>query len=61
MILFSLIFATHIDPSLYLRCKDYHWLKQGMYESELFTPLEKFDFITHWMNHTDPKCFEDKK
>jgi hypothetical protein len=61
MLSLSLILATHIPQSHYLRCNDYEWLKQGMQESELFTPIEKFDLITHWMNHTDPKCFEDKQ
>ena len=61
MLLLSLIFATHIPQEQYLRCEDYEWLKQGIIESELFTPSEQFNIITHWMNHTDSKCFEEKE
>jgi hypothetical protein len=57
MLLLSLLLATHIPQEDYLRCQDYEWLKQGMEETTLFTPAEKFDIILHWMEHTDPKCF----
>jgi len=44
----------------YLRCEDYEWLKQGLEETTLFTPFEKSDLLIHWMNHTDPHCFDSK-
>lgn len=54
------IFAMHISPSDYLRCEDYEWLKQGMLQSELFSPAEKSEIIIHWIEHTDPHCFDSK-
>lgn len=54
------IFALHVPPENLLRCEDYEWLKQGMQQSKLFTPAEKFDLILHWMEHTDPHCFDNK-
>ena len=57
MLLLSLLLATHIPQEDYLRCQDYEWLKQGMLESELFSPIEKSDYILHWIEHTDPQCF----
>jgi len=50
----------HVPQDMYLKCKDYKWLKEGMETSTLFTPAEKFDIILHWMNHTDPSCFDNK-
>jgi hypothetical protein len=44
----------------YLRCEDYEWLKQGLQKKTLFTPFEKSDILIHWMNHTDPHCFDSK-
>jgi len=44
----------------YLRCEDYEWLKQGLQETTLFTPAEKSDILIHWINHTDPHCFDNK-
>jgi len=54
------IFAMHVPPENYLRCEDYHWLKNGIQETDLFTPMEKFDIILNWMEHTDPHCFDNK-
>ena len=54
------ILALHVPPEDFLRCKDYHWLKEGIESSTLFTPREKFDITIHWMNHTDPHCFDNK-
>ncbi|AOV61914.1 hypothetical protein BOW91_gp032 [Synechococcus phage S-WAM2] len=33
-------------------------MKQGLDETTLFTPFEKADIYIHWMEHTDPQCFE---
>jgi hypothetical protein len=54
------IFAMHVPPENYLRCEDYHWLKNGIQETNLFTPAEKFEIILNWMEHTDPHCFDNK-
>ena len=54
------IFAMHVPTELLLRCEDYHWLKQGVEESNLFTPSERFEMIINWMEHTDPHCFDNK-
>ena len=61
MILFSLLFATHVPQDLYLRCGDFEWLKERALRSEILSISQKIDFITHWLNHTNPECFEDKK
>ena len=60
MLSLALIFFSHVPPEDFLRCKDFNWLKQGLLESELFTPAEKSDLILHWINHTDPACFDNK-
>ena len=49
----------HVPPENYLKCEDYHWLKEGIESSTLFTPAEKFSIITRWIEHTDPACFDD--
>ena len=54
------IFAMHIPMDMYLKCEDYEFLKEGVLETELFTPGEKFDLILNWMEHTDPHCFDNK-
>ena len=54
------IFAMHVPSEQSLRCEDYEWLKQGLEETTLFTPFEKSDILIHWMNHTDPTCFDNK-
>ena len=54
------VFAMHVPPENYLRCEDYKWLKEGIETSTLFSPAEKFDITLHWMNHTDPACFDNK-
>ena len=54
------IFAMHVPPENYLRCEDYYWLKNGIQETNLFTPAEKFEIILNWMEHTDPHCFDNK-
>ena len=61
MLLLSLLLATHVPEEQYLRCKDYDWLKERAVSSELLSVTQKMDLITHWMNQTDPKCFEDKE
>jgi hypothetical protein len=53
------IFAMHVPPEDFLRCEDYKWLKEGIETTTLFTPAEKFDITLHWMNHTDPACFDN--
>ena len=57
MLLLSLLLATHIPQEDYLRCQDYEWLRNGVNESDLFSPSEKSDMILHWIEHTDPQCF----
>ena len=61
MILFSLLLATHVPQEQYLRCKDYEWLTERTLSSEILSVSQKIDFITRWLHHTDPKCFEDKE
>ena len=60
MLSFALIFFSHVPPEDFLRCEDYYWLKQGIEETTLFTPAEKFSIITRWIEHTEPSCFDDK-
>ena len=60
MLSLALIFFSHVPPENFLRCEDYAWLKEGIEQSDLFTPLEKFEFTLHWMEHTDPTCFDSK-
>ena len=60
MLSLALIFFSHVPPEDFLRCEDYQWLKQGLEETTLFTPSEKSHIILHWMNHTDPHCFDSK-
>jgi hypothetical protein len=58
MLSLALIFFSHVPVENYLRCEDLKWLKQGLDETTLFTPFEKADIYIHWMEHTDPQCFE---
>ena len=60
MLSLALIFFSHVPAEKYLRCEDYEWLKQGIQKTTLFTPFEKSDILIHWMNHTDPHCFDSK-
>jgi hypothetical protein len=60
MLSLALILFSHVPVENYLRCEDYEWLKQGLQETTLFTPFEKSDILIHWMNHTDPTCFDNK-
>ncbi|AMO42980.1 hypothetical protein BJD43_gp050 [Cyanophage S-RIM50] len=60
MLSLALIFFSHVPPGDFLRCEDYQWLKQGLKETTLFTPAEKSDILIHWINHTDPHCFDSK-
>ena len=60
MLSLALIFFSHVPSKDYLRCEDYQWLKQGIEKTTLFTPFEKSDILIHWMNHTDPHCFDSK-
>jgi hypothetical protein len=61
MFLLSLLFATHVPQDLYFKCDDFDWLKERTLRSELLSVSKKIDIISNWINHTDPKCFEDKK
>jgi len=47
----------HIPPETYLRCEDFDWLANGLAQTEFFTPSEKLEILTHWMEHTEPRCF----
>jgi len=58
MILLSLLLATHVPQSNYLRCEDFEFLSQGLLESELFSVSEKVSLVFKWMDHTDPVCFQ---
>ena len=60
MLSLALIFFSHVPPEHLLRCEDYHWLKEGIQSSTLFTPAEKFDIISRWIEHTDEQCFDSK-
>jgi len=60
MLSLALIFFSYVPAENYLRCEDYEWLKQGLEEKTLFTPAEKSDILIHWINHTDPHCFDNK-
>ena len=57
MILLALLISHHVPVEHYLKCDDYMWLRNGLMESEIFTPSEKADILIRWINHTDPKCF----
>jgi len=58
MFLLSLLLATHVPQSNYLRCEDFEFLSQGLLESELFSVSEKVSLVFKWwMEHTDPVCF----
>ena len=60
MLSLALIFFSHVPVENYLRCEDYHWLKQGLEETTLFTPAEKSEILINWIEHTDPSCFDNK-
>ena len=60
MLSLALIFFSHVPPEHLLKCEDYYWLKEGIESSTLFTPAEKFDIITRWIEHTEPHCFDNK-
>ena len=53
------VFALHVPPEMYLRCEDLTWLKEGLDETDIFTPSQKADIYINWLNHTDPKCFDN--
>ena len=53
------VFAMHVPQDMYLKCKDYKWLKEGIETSTLFTPMQKTEIILKWMEHTDPHCFDN--
>jgi len=57
MLLLSLLLATHVPSSDYLKCEDFEWLSKGLLESTVFSPSEKVTLIFRWMDHTDPVCF----
>ena len=59
MLSLALIFFSQVPVENYLRCDDFNWLKQGLEETELFTPFEKADILINWMEHTDPRCFDN--
>ena len=54
------VFAMHVPQDMYLKCEDYHWLKEGIETTTLFSPAEKFNIITRWIEHTESSCFDDK-
>ena len=54
------VFAMHVPSENLLKCEDYEWLKEGIEQSELFTPMERFNIITRWIEHTDPHCFDNE-
>ena len=54
------VLVMHVPSDMYLKCEDYHWLKEGIESSTLFTPVEKFQIITRWIEHTEASCFDDK-
>jgi hypothetical protein len=54
------VLFMHIPSDLLLKCEDYHWLKEGIEETTLFTPAEKFAIITKWIEHTEPSCFDNE-
>jgi len=60
MLSLALIFFSHIPAEQMLRCEDYQWLKNGLEQSDLFSPSEKSTMILHWIEHTDPHCFDNK-
>ena len=51
------IFALHVPTTSYLKCEDFDWLANGLAKTELFTPSQKLEIISNWMDHTDPHCF----
>ena len=61
MFFLPILLASHVPQDLYLRCGDYEWLKERALSSEILSVSDKINFITHWMNHTNPECFEDKQ
>ena len=54
------VLALHIPPEMYLRCEDFDWLANGLAKVDFFTPSEKLDILTNWMDHTDPTCFDNE-
>ena len=50
----------HIPSEQLLRCEDFDWLANGLARVEFFTPSEKLEILTNWMDHTDPHCFDSK-
>ena len=59
MLSLALIFFSHVPPEMHLNCDDFNWLREGLGETTAFTPFEKADILIHWMEHTDPKCFDN--
>jgi len=53
------VFALHIPPKMYLRCEDFDWLANSLATVDFFTPSEKLEILTNWMEHTDPQCFDN--
>ena len=54
------VFAMHIPKDMYLGCDDYAWLKERALNAKSLSVTQKIDFITHWANHTDSHCFDNK-
>ena len=54
------VFALHIPPEMYLGCEDFDWLANNLATVESFTTSEKFNILTHWVEHTDPACFDNQ-
>ena len=53
------VFALHVPPEMYLRCEDFDWLANSLATVDFFTPSEKLEILTNWMEHTDPQCFDN--
>jgi len=59
MFLLSLILATsQPDSKILMKCEDFDWLTNGVFESELLTRDEKLTFLSIFIRGTDPACFK---
>jgi len=54
------VFAMHIPSEQLLRCEYFDWLANGIARVDFFTPSQKLEILTNWMDHTDPHCFDSK-
>ena len=60
MLLFSLLLAAHVPTSQYLTCSDFDYLSEALQTTTLFTPAEKVEILSHWAQHTNESCFDNK-